>query len=718
MKDAPVRRPGFFTGAAVCVAVAALAQLPLIGNRIFYYWDDSAAQFLPMWYHLGHLVLSGQWPTLLDLHTWMGGNVAGEALFGSYNPLNVANFLLVAVLPDLAIAAALVKTEFLVLLALGTYLVCREYGARRATSAAVAVALPFSGFTLYFDTASWASGLISFACVPFAWWSLHRAARGALNPFWAFLIGALAITSGNPYGVLGVCVVVLGLLAEAGIRRSWRTFRIILVLGVCIGLVVPLVFLPLALIGPVTWRAGWGVLNDGFLVPSGTDLLAMSVPGYLPRIRAFDGADGLRVPATYFAWFVLPLAPWLNWRVLRNRALAGAFVVTLGFLALTLGPSSLWMFRWPLRLVEYCYLGLAVLVAVAASDGIRTTRVGPRILATAGILLGGTYLAWATTPTRLGWDLAGLGVVAVFTALAVWAHRHGPGAFGAVLVAGTAAVLGLQLAAFPGNFNVKPYYYPHSVKALRSAFAGRYQGETLQIASFRTVSDTVGLGPDKAWRYFLFGYSYQVAGVDAVNSYTGMGFSAFSDTLCLDGFGSSCARAYSNLWQPTSSGAPLADLMRLRTIVVENALVGDLTVPSGWQVTEHDQVVTVLRRTGPIPWPEGRLSSAGPAVAVTRDTSGDATSESVRFTTTGQGSRRLVFARLAWPGYQARVDGREIPVMTGPAGLLAVDLPPGVTAGELTLNWTPPGLWTGAGIAALATLGALTLSVVTRRARR
>lgn len=713
-----MRKLGLVTGVAVCAVVAVLAQLPLIGNRIFYYWDDSAAQFLPMWYHLGHLVASGHWPTVLDLHTWMGGNVAGEALFGIYNPLNVANFLLVAALPDLAIAAAVVKTEFLMLLALGTYLVCREYGARRAVSAAVAIALPFSGFTLYFDTASWASGLISFAWVPFVWWAFRRAGRGALNPFWAFLIGALAITSGNPYGVLGVCVVVLGLLVELGLRRSWRAFRITLILGVCAGLVVPLVFLPLALTGPVTWRAGWGVLNDGFLVPNGTDLLALSVPGYLPRIRAFDGADGLGVPAMYFAWFVVPLAPWLNWRVLRNRALAGAFVVTLGFLALTLGPSSLWMFRWPLRLVEYCYLGLGVLVAVAASDGLRTTRVGTRILGTVGILLGGTYLAWATTPARLGWDLAGLGLVAALTGLAVWAHRRGTAAFGAALVAGTAAVLGLQLAAFPGNFNVKPYYYPHSVNALRSTFADRYQGETLQIASYRTASDTVGLGPDKAWRYFLFGYSYQVAGVDAVNSYTGMGFSAFSDTFCLDGFGSSCARAYPNLWQPTSSGAPVADLMRLRTIVVENALVGAVTVPPGWQVVEHDQVVTVLRRAGPLPWPEGTLSSAGPAIAVARDASGGSTSESVRFTATGEGARRLVFARLAWPGYQARVDGREIPVTTGPSGLLAVDLPPGVTAGELTLRWTPPGLWAGGGLAALATLGALTLGIAMRRARR
>ena len=713
-----MRKAGLLTPAATCAVVALLAQLPLIGNRIFYYWDDSAAQFLPMWYHLGRLTASGHWPTLLDLHTWMGGNVAGEALFGIYNPLNVANFLLVAALGDLAVAAALVKTEFLVLLALGTYLVCREYEAKRPVAAAVAIALPFSGFTLYFDTAAWASGLISFAYVPFVWWSARRAARGTLNVFWAFLIGALAITSGNPYGVLGVCVVVLGLLVEFGARRLWRGFRVTLLLGICVGLVVPLVFLPLALTGPVTWRAAWGVLNDGFLVPSGTDLLAMSVPGYLPHIRSFDGADSLRVPAAYFAWFALPLAPWFDWRAARRSALGGAVVVALVFLALTLGPSSLWMFRWPLRLIEYFYLGLGVLLAVVLSAGLRTDHRRTRILLTARALLGGVYLGWATEPATLPWNLLGLGVVAMLTAAAVWVSRRGA-AFGAVLAGGTAVVLGVQLAAFPGNFSIKPYYYPHSVRALLTTFAGRYQGETLQIASIKTASDTIGLGPDRAWRYFLFGYSYQVAGVDAVNSYAGMGFSAFSDTLCLDGFGSSCAQAYPNLWWPTSvGGTPLADLLRLRTVVVENALVPDIAVPDGWQVVERDQVVTVLRRIGPLPWPGGTLTWAGPGLHVDEDSSAEATAETVRFTANAAGSRQVVFSRLAWPGYQARVDGRDVPVRTGPSGLLTVDLPPGTASGELTLNWTPPAFWPGVGLAGLGLLGGLVLGLNHRFRRR
>ena len=38
---------------------------------------------------------------------------------------------------------------------------------------------------------------------------------------------------------------------------------------------------------------------------------------------------------------------------------------------------------------------------------------------------------------------------------------------------------------------------------------------------------------------------------------------------------------------------------------MQNALVPNVTVPPGWRVVEHDQVVTVLRRNDSIAWPRG-----------------------------------------------------------------------------------------------------------------
>ena len=70
----------------------------------------------------------------------------------------------------------------MVLLALGTYLLAREYDAAPAPAAAVAIALPFSGFTLYWDAGSWPSGLMAFAYAPWVWVTFRRALRGVGEP--------------------------------------------------------------------------------------------------------------------------------------------------------------------------------------------------------------------------------------------------------------------------------------------------------------------------------------------------------------------------------------------------------------------------------------------------------------------------------------------------------------------------------------------------------
>src|SRR3712207_7063784 len=45
------------------------------------------------------------------------------------------------------------------------------------------------------------------------------------------------------------------------------------------------------------------------------------------------------------------------------------------FAVLTLGPSNLWLFRWPIRLIEYLYLALGVLLALLLSRGPATDHV-------------------------------------------------------------------------------------------------------------------------------------------------------------------------------------------------------------------------------------------------------------------------------------------------------------------------------------------------------
>ncbi|SHE68945.1 glycosyltransferase family protein [Streptoalloteichus hindustanus] len=708
----------------VCLLVAALALLPLLGNRTFYFWDDSAAQFVPMWHALGERILEGNWPPLLDLDAWMGGNLAAEALFGVWNPVNAANYVLVAGLGDLAVAAAVVKAEFLVLLALGVYLLCREYGAARWASSVIAVALPFSGFTLYFEASTWAAGLMSFTWVPYVWWSVRRCARGRMLAVWPFLFGALAVTAGNPYGLLAVCVVFLGLLVEFWLRRERRAVLWVLLVGVALVGVALLVFLPLLGNSSVSWRAGNSLRNDRQLVPSLPDVLNMSMPSFVPAVTSFaPGSIRMTVPATYFAWFALPLAAWLDWGVLRRnwRRLAGAFVVGGCYLVAAVGPSNLWMFRWPLRLVEYVFLGLGVVLAVLLTAGLRTDHLRRRIAASALVILASGYLAFAAWPKLSPRHLVSMAALAALTALAVLVARRARRWLAVVLHGGTVAALVLMVTWFPGNRDVTNHDFPHSVAAIRHDFTERYHGTTFQIADpwFITNPST---RPAEPWRDMLFGNMYRAASVASTTSYTGMGNRYMAEELMLTYLGGVHAQArpttYERLHRPTPVGPSLADLMRVSTVVVQRPLLDAPAVPPGWRIAERNDAVTVLRREAALPWPDGRLSFASPNLRVTADARDHQRTENVRFERTGSGAGQLVFARLAWPGYVAQVNGVEVPVRTGPGGLVVVDIPDGTRGGELRLHWSPPGLTVGLVTVAAGLLLVLALSGYQLRSRR
>lgn len=712
------RGRGVAVAAAVCLATILLSLVPVVGNRDFYYNNDSASQLVPMWYHLGTQIRGGHWPVLLDPNSWMGGNLAAEALFGVFNPVLALTQVLVSLMPNLVVAATLLKTGFMAFLALGCYLLAREYGAARWAAAPVALAVPFAGFTLYFQADAWLSGLIAIAWLPHVWWSLHRVAHGRLNPLWAFLIGALAVTVGNPYGLLGVIVVVVAVLAECALTGDRRALRVVFATGACVGLVAPLVYLPLMGTSSVSWRTDLSIVYNGQLAPRPGDLLGLSSPTYVPFMVTFGKRPTNVLPVGYLAWFVLPLLPWLRWSQLRRdlRPLSGLLIGAALLIGLAFGPSHLWMFRWPLRVQEPGYLALAMLFAVGLSRGLATEHARRRAWASVAIVAGGGYLAMAERPHLLGWHLAATALIALLVVLAIRAGLRRRRLTGAVLAVGTAAVLVLQVACFPANRDVTNWRLTGNVAQLRSEFAG-YHGETLQLISGSTLRDS-----DPAVdRIVLPGNTYLPAGVDAVNSYSGIGFRPFADYLCMRFLGDTCRQSYARLYQPTDlGGRPVADLMGLQTLVVENTLpFHPIAAKPGWAVQSRDGLVTVLTRVGPaLPWADGRLSYAPPGIDVLGDRTTDSgQGETVRLGSTGPGGV-VAFTRLAWPGYRAQLDGRDLPVSTGPAGLLTVRLPARVRDARLRLSWTPPHLGVGVAAALAGLLGALLLAAMPLVRRR
>ncbi len=719
-RSADERRARRWLPPTVLVGVVVLfASIPLIRTPDFYFWDDSAAVFLPTWRAIGQDLLSGSWPTVRP-DFWMGGNWAAEAQFGLWNPVNLLVAVVVASMPDLAVAAALVKTAYLALLALGMYTLAREYGSAPWPTVAFAAALPVTGFTLYYDTATWVAGLMAFAWTPWFWWAARRCVRGALNPIVVFVGGYLLITNGNPYGALAAVIVLTAVAVEALVNGNRRGLWRLVIVGACVGATAGVAYLPLVLSADAGWRESGGLSNDGFLVPDLSMLAATSTPSALPFIRVWSGS-GSTVPIAFSAWFLVPLLPWLAWDVVRRRAreLAGIGVALVAFLALALGPSSLWLFRWPARLLEYVLLALFTGLAVVLSAGVRTSSWRTRATITLFLVGAGAWLALSAMPHLLVQHVLGTSLALTLVAALVLAIMRAPRVLPLVLVSGSAIVLLAQTAWSPSNRDVAVWDFPTAVADL-DAYAARYTQPVLQIAGSAEVP------PDDrpaAWADILFGSMPGAAGIESSASYTGLGYDEFSSTFCMNHTGSTCAEAFNAAFAPGGDSVPvphLVDALKTNTVVVQKALVPDAAqsgvVPPGWAVVEDSDRVTVFGRIGEVPFPGSRLAAVSGEVTAEPIASSD--TEDVVRVSTGETAGALQFARLAWPGYVATIDGEPVDVLENSQGLIEVPVGAQLSDAEVRIAFHVPGFRLAVALLALGAVAATVQGVAWARARR
>lgn len=689
------------------------AILPLFGNHIFYLWDDTAGAGLPNWLQMADSITNGQVP-LLRLEMWRGGNFAGEGVGGVWNPVILLAALGTYAVDNMAVGIAIAKAGFMLVMAGGAYLLARNYGVRPTLAATLGAMLPLAGYSFFVDSTTWLNALILTAFTPWLWWAARRAVQHQGSWIWVVVAGYLCCSLGNPYGLLSTGLVFLGVLVEAWVCGKRNRILGLVLSGVAILLLNVLIYLPLLMTTSVGYRAGSYTFNDEFLSPGLSDFALMSMPSAQPYVTTF-GLPFMTVPGMYLAWFVLPLLPWLRWKTLANkwRSLTSILVFGGGFTLMTLGPAQIWMFRWPLRLIDFVWIAVGLLFVILANAGLHRDHTRNRSIASFLIIAVGAYLAWSDLPQNMRRHALAAFVVIVLVALVIRFNVVSKAGY-AVMAVGTLLVLGLQVIWFPGFYNVINYQFPNSRAELTERFE-KYDGLTVQIADLGLI-DPKDVNPDKAYQDMLFGNMFNVAGVESTTAYSGIGFTKFDSLMCTRYQGSiACPQAWKELWKrPRGYDVPLADLMRVETVVVQNKLLDlrDEDAPAGWRHAtgkEDSGLVTVWERIDPVPNPDGRVSEASGGTEVRSDERVGQTDETVRFHREDPAATASVtFARLAWPGYTATIDGETVPVRTGPAGLVVVDLPRGVGDGELSLTFTPPGMTAAIGaygVGALLTIG-------------
>ena len=125
------------------------------------------------------------------------------------------NGVIVSQIGDLAVAAAFVKLELLVIMGVGGYLLARSYGVLPWLAATIGACIPLSGYTLFMDATSWLAALAATALYPWVWWSLRETLHGRRSPWVAFAVGGLTVTLGNPYSLVMWAVMFAAVLIEA-----------------------------------------------------------------------------------------------------------------------------------------------------------------------------------------------------------------------------------------------------------------------------------------------------------------------------------------------------------------------------------------------------------------------------------------------------------------------------------------------------------------------
>ena len=705
----PSRRARLTWGLVTALTVGLGYVLILLRNRQFFLQDDSEAGAVPDWLYIGDRLHQGGLP-ILTPNAWMGGNWTAEGQNGLWNPVQLAIDYVAPMVDRLDLLAAGVKGCFALVLALGVYRIALAYGARPAWAAVVGAAMPFSGWLLYYDSASWVTSMFGLAWTTQAWASGVRYARGRSGPLPVFVFTYLALSVGYVHSAIGMGLVSLCVLIGEGVRsRSWVPAAKVAAVAIAAALCGILTFLPGYLTASVTWRVIGAVVNNNMLTAPWSESLNVALPTALPAIQGFSG-QVQRAPVSYIAWFVLPVLAFVDWGRARQlvRELAGPLILLVVMLIVTDGPSHIGPIRWPARMLPLLAVTALVLVGVLVSRAVslshwRNKAVVAFILAVISVLRSAS-----ATPQRVfEFSLWGLALLAVAALVILLARRYGGAiASGAVLVS-ILAVLWVQVGAYPNNRGVSQWHMPVSRNAAKASFP-KYEGVTLQLgqrAPVRTPAEA-----EATWRSLVFGNYARTLGLDYVNSYTAIGQQKFSSLLCIRWDGGTCQNAKEYLFavEPTT-GLTYADLMGLdRVVLIKHAFPQTLSqgAPDGWRFVGNDRLSWILERTTP------RSAQPGRVVATRGVTVNDAlpsndTAESMTVSSPSGGW--VVFSRQLWPGYTATLDGQPVPVDAVKGVFVTVRVPPGTHSARLDLSFRPPGTTLGL---VLAALGASLLTVM------
>lgn len=706
-------------GAVTSVGVIAGYVAVVLANARHFYTDDTESQYAPLWVMLGRNLREGRLPFLVP-ENWMAGNYTIEEA-GLLNPPQLLIDLIAPSFDNLALYATLVKLIFAIILGLGVFRICVEYGSKPAWAAVAGVSIPFTGFLLFFDEASWITAFTGTAWMVQAWASAIRYARGKSGPIptFVFLYLAMSVQYVFPSVESGLMIVAVA-VGEVVYQRRWLPSVRLLAVSACAALAGLATYLPSLLTADVTWRGASEVKNDAFLAVPWSESLNASLPSTMPAFVSWWGYIQT-MPMVYIAWFLIPALAFIDWGKARGtaRELTAVGIFTVAVLMWTAGPSTIGPLRWPARVLPMVAIGLLLLVCILLGR-YATTDNWRRRGAAAGILVGLLVIRSASAaPSLLEWHVISAVAVVALGAAMVWLGRtKGTAAACILAIVAVSPIAYAQVRAAqptPMSWNL-----PESRSDMKAAFPD-FDGTTLQLADRALITpDQRTL--DGAYGSLAFGNYPKDLELTYTSGYTPNGHYYFGNLLCMRWDMSVCPDAFARAFSvEPETGRTLVDLMNVDRVVLQNALYPDARnhpAPDGWTWVDypgHENYISVLERVdGPVSTRNGRISHTQGVEAISLAETN--TSSTLRVSSRDGGT--VVFARLGWPGYRATLNGQSVPIDVVAKAFVTVDVPAGTQDAELVLTWRPPGWKIGGASMVAGILGLGVLEWMYLRGRR
>ncbi|AIF49375.1 hypothetical protein HY57_19990 [Dyella japonica A8] len=661
----------------------------------FFFVDESSRQYGPIFQYIGHQLLNGKWPSL-TIDMWQGGFLFGENQYGLLNPVTMLGAVLSALCPTARIGLFAIDAYYTVLLWFGGWLLAGNFELPRAYRRIFAFLLISNNFVVYWFTSNWTAGLIGQTWVVWVAFCLTlqvvRAPALILGAFSAFA----AINSGWPHAIVATFILAGGVGAVALWTRDWRRVAYVgLIMLSALIASLPSILVTRDLLS-ISSR-GSGFYNNWLLVPVLSDILNLGSPTLLPHLKGFHDKN-VSLPIFFIAWFgwapLLLVKP--NWRVFLKPRLLGLLVGAAVLLFLSLGPEQIGPLRWPFRFVPY-FQFLALLFILVLYRESREREIGVGVAVTLALLfVVPQVMSIQFQPENMKNAVSGTLLLLVAGLSVAYVSKINARLVAHFVLLWSGIFFVFTHAIYPANDIVTdaPDLWHDPAVDRRETIddievSGKFSDPIEYV--FASANSTAG-------DHLINGYLRLSSGQRFVNGYSPANHARLQELFCLDFAGAVCDRSPMALFEAEpQSGRKFVDLMRIRAIVVPSREAGH--APEGWQAeTMGDQFARWVRKD-PTTFPPGTISFTGSAITGVMEPANvgvEATKEIVNISVSqdrapaGPLARSLIFARLWWPGYVARIDGKKVSVSPHDGLLVRVDVPDGISgSARLVLTFEP-----------------------------